>query len=75
MLTAKQFNAPRPQRRPADTNSATGEIEDVTLADGKNAAAVTLGRLGGKAGLRVCPRASARKLPQKQQRRRWKKRR
>jgi hypothetical protein len=28
---------------------ASGEIEDVTTDDGKNAAAVALGRLGGKA--------------------------
>jgi hypothetical protein len=28
---------------------ATGEIEDVTMDDGKNAAAVALGRMGGKA--------------------------
>ena len=28
---------------------ATGEIEETTTADGKNAAAVALGRMGGKA--------------------------
>jgi hypothetical protein len=28
---------------------ATGEIDDLTTDDGKNAAAVALGRLGGKA--------------------------
>jgi hypothetical protein len=28
---------------------ATGEIEDVATDDGKNAAAVALGRMGGKA--------------------------
>jgi hypothetical protein len=28
---------------------AMGEIEDVTTEDGKNAAAVALGRMGGKA--------------------------
>jgi hypothetical protein len=28
---------------------ATGEIEDMTIDDGKNAAAVALGRMGGKA--------------------------
>ena len=28
---------------------ATGEIEDLTMEDGKNAAAVALGRTGGKA--------------------------
>ena len=48
---------PRGERRPADVNAravliakiATGEIEDVTTDDGKNAAAVMLGRMGGKA--------------------------
>jgi hypothetical protein len=28
---------------------ATGQIEDITTEDGKNAAAVALGRMGGKA--------------------------
>jgi hypothetical protein len=48
---------PKGQKRPADVNSraviiakiATGEIEDVTTEDGKNAAAISLGRMGGKA--------------------------
>jgi hypothetical protein len=48
---------PKLEKRPADVNSravmiakiATGEIEDVTTDDGKNAAAVALGRMGGKA--------------------------
>jgi hypothetical protein len=48
---------PKSQKRPADVNAravmiakiATGEIEDVITADGKNAAAVALGRMGGKA--------------------------
>jgi hypothetical protein len=48
---------PKGERRPADVNAravmiakiATGEIEDVTMDDGKNAAAVALGRMGGKA--------------------------
>jgi hypothetical protein len=46
---------PRGERRPANVNAravmigkiATGEIEDVTTDDGKNAAAVALGRMGG----------------------------
>ena len=45
------------EKRPADTignaimiaRIATGEIEDITTEDGKNAAAVALGRMGGKA--------------------------
>jgi hypothetical protein len=48
---------PKGERRPADVNAravmiakiATGEVEDVTTDDGKNAAAVALGRMGGKA--------------------------
>ena len=48
---------PKGEKRPADTNAAavmigkiaTGEIEDMTTDDGKNAAAVALGRMGGKA--------------------------
>jgi hypothetical protein len=48
---------PKGEKRHADTNRnavmiakiATGEIEDVTTEDGKNAAAVALGRMGGKA--------------------------
>jgi hypothetical protein len=47
---------PKGEKRPADAignavmigRIATGEIEDLT-DDGKNAAAVALGRLGGKA--------------------------
>ena len=48
---------PKGQKRPADGNAravmiakiATGEIADITTDDGKNAAAVALGRMGGKA--------------------------
>jgi hypothetical protein len=48
---------PKGERRPADAignaimvaKIATGEIEDTTTDDGKNAAAVALGRMGGKA--------------------------
>jgi hypothetical protein len=48
---------PKGEKRPADVVSAavmigkiaTGEIEDLTTDDGKNAAAVALGRMGGKA--------------------------
>src|SRR5437762_12455553 len=48
---------PKGQKRPAHAigaavmiaKIATGEIEDVTTNDGKNAAAVALGRMGGKA--------------------------
>jgi len=48
---------PKGEKRPADANQravmiariATGEVEDATTDDGKNAAAVALGRMGGKA--------------------------
>jgi hypothetical protein len=48
---------PRGEKRPADAignalmigRIATGEIDDLTTDDGKNAAAVALGRMGGKA--------------------------
>ena len=48
---------PKGEKRPADVNAravmiariATGEIGDITTDDGKNAAAVALGRMGGKA--------------------------
>ena len=45
---------PKGEKRPADVNAravmiakiATGEIEDITTEDGKNAAAVAIGRHG-----------------------------
>ena len=48
---------PKSEKRPADVigaavmigKIATGEIDDLTTDDGKNAAAVALGRMGGKA--------------------------
>lgn len=44
---------PKDEKRPADAimiaRIATAEIEDMTTEDGKNAAAVALGRMGGKA--------------------------
>ena len=48
---------PKGEHRPADVNAravmigriATGEIDDMTTDEGKNAAAVALGRMGGKA--------------------------
>ena len=52
---------PKGEKRAADAignavmiaKIATGEIEDITTDDGKNAAAVALGRLGGRRGRRV----------------------
>ncbi|UYO51613.1 RNA-binding protein [Rhodopseudomonas palustris] len=48
---------PKGEKRPADVigaavmigKIATGEIDDLTTEDGKNSAAVALGRMGGKA--------------------------
>jgi hypothetical protein len=48
---------PKGEKRPADVvgnaihvmKIATGQIEDITTEDGRNAAAVALGRMGGKA--------------------------
>ena len=48
---------PKGEKSPADAignavmiaKIATGEIEDITIEDGKNTAAVALGRMGGKA--------------------------
>jgi hypothetical protein len=48
---------PKGEKRPADASQraimvariATGEIDDKVTEDGKNAAAVALGRMGGKA--------------------------
>ena len=45
---------PKGEKRPADAignavKIATGEIGEITTEDGKNAAAVALGRMGGKA--------------------------
>ena len=48
---------PKGEKRPANAignavmigRIATGEIDDLTTDDGKNAAAVALGRMGGKA--------------------------
>ena len=48
---------PKGEKRPANVNAravtigkiAPGEIEDKVTDDGKNAAAVALGRMGGKA--------------------------
>jgi len=55
--TVSSPGGPKGEKRPADVNAraimmgkiATGEIEDATTEDGKNAAAVALGRMGGRA--------------------------
>ena len=71
---------PQGQRRPADANAravmiakiATGEIEDVTTDDGKNAAAVALGRMGGKARAAGMSAKKRKEIAKKAAASRWK---
>ena len=70
---------PQGQKRPADVSAravmiakiATGEIEDVTTEDGKNAAAVALGRLGGKARAAGMSAKRRKEIAKKAARIRW----
>jgi len=71
---------PKGEKRPADVNKravmiakiATGEIEDVTTDEGKNAAAVALGRMGGKARAEGMTAKRRKEIAQKAARSRWK---
>jgi hypothetical protein len=73
---------PKGERRPADVNAravmiakiATGEIEDVTTEDGKNAAAVALGRMGGKARAKGMSAKRRREIARDAATTRWEKR-
>ena len=70
---------PQGQKRPADVNAravmiakiATGEIEDVTTEDGKNAAAVALGRMGGKARAAGMSAKKRKEIAKKAAEKRW----
>ncbi len=70
---------PKGEKRPADVNAravmiakiATGEIEDVTTDDGKNAAAVTLGRMGGKARAEGMTKKRRKEIAQQAAQSRW----
>jgi len=70
---------PKGEKRPADVNRnavmiakiATGEIEDVTTEDGKNAAAVALGRMGGKARAAGMSAKRRTEIARKAARKRW----
>jgi hypothetical protein len=70
---------PKGQKRPADVNAravmiakiARGEIEDVTTEDGKNAAAVALGRMGGKARAAGMSARKRKEIAQKAAAKRW----
>lgn len=70
---------PKGEKRPGDVigaavmvgKIATGEIEDVTTEDGKNAAAVALGRMGGKQRAKLLSPADRQKIARKAAKTRW----
>jgi hypothetical protein len=70
---------PKGEKRPADVNAravmiakiATGEIKDVTTDDGKNAAAVALGRMGGKARAESMSARKRKEIAKKAAKARW----
>jgi hypothetical protein len=72
---------PKGERRPADANQravmvariATGEIEDKVTDDGKNAAAVALGRMGGKARAKGLSARKRKEIAKKAAQARWRK--
>ena len=71
---------PKGEKRPADINAravmiakiATGEIEDITTDEGKNAAAVALGRMGGKARAAGMSAKRRKEIARKAAKSRWK---
>jgi hypothetical protein len=71
---------PKGQKRPTDAignaamiaKIATGEIEDITTEDGKNAAAVALGRMGGKARAAGMSAKKRKEIAKKAAEKRWK---
>ena len=68
---------PKGEKRPADAimiaKIATGEIEDITTEDGKNAAAVALGRMGGKARAAGMSAKKRKEIAKKAAEKRWRK--
>jgi hypothetical protein len=70
---------PKGEKRPADVigvavmigKIATGEIEDITTEDGKNAAAVALGRMGGKARAAGMTATQRKEIAKKAAKSRW----
>ena len=50
---------------------ATGEIEDITTEDGKNAAAVALGRMGGNARAAGMTAKKRKEIAKKAAKTRW----
>jgi len=73
---------PKGEKRPADVNAravmiakiATGEIEDITTDEGKNAAAVALGRMGGKARAKGMTAKKRKEIAKKAAAKRWEQR-
>lgn len=71
---------PKGEKRPADVNAravmigriATGEVEDKVTDDGKNPAAVALGRMGGKARAASLGKRKRREIARKAAHSRWK---
>lgn len=74
---------PKGERRPADVNAravmiakiATGEIEDVRPtpeSEGKNPAAVALGRMGGKARAKGLSSSKRKAIAKRAAQARWK---
>jgi hypothetical protein len=83
-LTAKHYpmpmaKGPKGERRPADVNAravmiakiATGELDDAVTNDGKNAAAVALGRMGGKARAKGLSKKKRAEIAKKAAKARW----
>ena len=70
---------PKGERRPADVNArtvmiakiATGEIEDKVTDDGKNVAAVALGRMGGTARAKGMSARKRKEIAKKAAKARW----
>jgi hypothetical protein len=73
---------PKGEKRPTDANAAavkvgyiaTGDLADVTTDEGKNAAAVALGRMGGKARAAALTRRKRTEIARKGAVIRWGKR-
>lgn len=70
---------PKGEKRPADVNAravmigriAVGELADVTTDEGKNAAAVALGRMGGKARAAGMSARKRKQIAKKAAKARW----
>jgi hypothetical protein len=70
---------PKGEKRPADVignaihvmRIATGEIEETLTEDGKNAAAVALGRMGGKARAAGLSARKRKEIAKKAAKTRW----